>query len=189
MMKALKSVVRKTGLYLTNVFLKVLIFKKRDKTVWIFGAWKGKRYADNSKYFFEYVLEHMPNIRAVWITKNPSVKKELSESGVECYLYNEKKARALRAKAGFIFYTNGMADIGDVDLGSGAVKVALWHGMPLKKIYYASNNLQKRNENFIRQIQFRILKIYNNSQRSLTIATSKQAKDFLIECFDVKPKK
>lgn len=173
--------------WLANVFLKVLVFKKRDKDIWIFGAWRGKQYNDNSKYFFEYIQTYMPEVRAIWITKDNSIKEALTDKGFECYLYNEKQALKLRLNAGYVFFTNSMTDVGGIDLCHGAKKVALWHGMPLKKLNYATNNLQKRNRSIIRLIQYLILKIYNHTQRSITIATSKKTKEFLIESFEVKP--
>ena len=30
----------------------------KSKNLWIFGAWRGQLYADNSKYLFEYVAEN-----------------------------------------------------------------------------------------------------------------------------------
>lgn len=170
-----------------NVSLKVLKLKKRDSKIWIFGSWNGTRYADNSKYLFKYVQKHLPEIRAVWITKSQQVKEELCKEGKECYLYNEKKARKLRLKAGFLFFTNGAVDVGHYDLCQGAKKIALWHGMPLKRLCYATNNLRKRKKNPVRFIQYCKLKIYSNPQRDFTIATSETSKQFLQECFEGNP--
>ena len=33
--------------------------------VWVFGAWGGRAYADNSRYLFEWVRANHPEIRAV----------------------------------------------------------------------------------------------------------------------------
>src|SRR5690554_1888062 len=173
--------------WLINVFLKILYLKKRDRNLWVFGSWRGKRYADNSKILFEYVNNHLLDINAVWITKNPEVKQHILNLGYKCYLYNEKAAIKIRLNAGFTFYTNGMADIGVYDLSQGSKKIALWHGMPLKRLFFATNNLKKRQTSLIRKIQYLILKIYAPMHRDITIATSQTAKNFLIECFEVKP--
>ena len=45
----------------------------KDENIWLFGAWFGEKYADNSKYLFEYVNKNLPSVRAIWLTKNESV--------------------------------------------------------------------------------------------------------------------
>lgn len=173
--------------WLINVFLKISYLKKRDQKLWVFGSWGGKRYADNSKFLFEYVNNHLPDINAIWITKNSDVKEHIINLGYKCYLYNEKEAMKVRLNAGFTFFTNGMADIGVYDLSQGSKKIALWHGMPLKRLLFATNNLKKRKSSLIRKIQYCILKVYVSVHRDITIATSQTAKNFLIECFEAKP--
>lgn len=169
--------------WIINVFLNVLRFQKRDKNIWIFGAWKGESYSDNAKYLFEYVTREHPEIRAVWITRESHIKGELLSKSRECYLYDDKEGRRLRRKAGFVFFTNGMTDLGDFDLCHGATKVALWHGMPLKKLWYATNYFQKKNlRSFVKRLT---TKVYLNVQRDITIATSQKAKEFFMECFEV----
>lgn len=173
--------------WLINNCLKLLKLKVRNKNLWIFGSWGGDNYSDNSKYFYEYVIEHLPHIDAIWITNNESIKQKLNYSKKKCYLYNEFNGRKARLNAGFVFFTNGMNDFGKYDLCHGAVVVALWHGMPLKKMQFASNNLKQRKKNFLKLIQYFILKIYNQTKRDITIATSETTKKNLIDCFESKP--
>ena len=174
--------------WIVNIMLKILVFKKRDKRIWLFGAWSGESYSDNSKYLFEYVVKNLPEVNAVWITKDISIKKQLQNKNFKCYLFNEKKAVKLRINAKYIFFTNGINDIGTYDLSQGSVKIALWHGMPLKKMLYASNSLQKRNKNLIRFLQYIYLKIYNPTQRSISIATSIKTKELLVKSFELAEK-
>ena len=133
-----------------NVSLKVLVFRKRNNNIWLFGSWGGENYSDNSKYLFEYISENYPNINAVWITKNLNIKSKLLSENKKCYLVNEIKARKLRLKAGYVFFTNGISDIGNYDLSHGSIKIALWHGMTIKKLYYATNSIKNRKNNIIR---------------------------------------
>ncbi len=51
----------------------------KSKFIWVFGAWFGHRYSDNSKYFFEYILRNQPGIKAVWISKNLSLVRSLKK--------------------------------------------------------------------------------------------------------------
>jgi hypothetical protein len=41
--------------------------------VWIFGAWYGRKFSDNSKYLFFYVSTCHPEIKAIWLTHNRQV--------------------------------------------------------------------------------------------------------------------
>src|SRR5699024_3931048 len=138
-----------------------------------------------SKYLFDYVCKHRPDIKAVWLTKNKAVKAQLRAEGKPCYLSHEKTARKLRLKAGVLFFTNGAHDVGNFDLTRGAYKVALWHGMPLKRIFFANNYFQNRSKSINRQLQYYIVKLYNKAGRDLSIATSEMAKQFLIESFEI----
>jgi len=102
----------------------------RKKNIWIFGAWNGDRYSDNSKYLYEYVLKNHPEIRAIWITKNKSL---FSRIAGEAYLLHSLKSVYYTAIAGHVFVTSGKKDINSL-FTNGAKMVHLWHGNPIKKI-------------------------------------------------------
>jgi len=99
--------------------------------VWFLG---GRRFADNAKALFLYsVAQHGSPIRAVWISYNPLVVKALRAEGLPAYHGRSLQGIWLQLRAGvYVFDCFGM------DLGfwcsRGAVKVNLWHGLPLKKI-------------------------------------------------------
>lgn len=105
----------------------------RKKNRWIFGAWFGEKYSDNSRSMFEYVLENHPEIDALWVTKNRDVYERLKSENKPVEMLSSFKAKkhALTSKVAFItvvdkevngFYLNG------------AKMVWLWHGMPMKYI-------------------------------------------------------
>ena len=58
-----------------------------DKNLWVFGAWFGEKYADNSKYLFEYVNENHTEIRAVWLTQNHATLKLVLETKVMKHIW------------------------------------------------------------------------------------------------------
>jgi len=174
-------------LWFINIFLGVLRFRKRKNKLWIFGAWGGDSYSDNSKYLFEYVSNNLPSINAVWITGDKKIKNRLIQSNKKCLMCDEPNGLRARLDAGFVFFTNGINDFGKFDLCHGAIKIALWHGMPLKKMQYATPNSKKRKTNIFRYLQYITSKIYNQSKRNISIATSESTKNDLIECFEVKP--
>lgn len=110
-------------------------FVKRNENVWVFGAWKGKLFSDNTKYMYLYMRENHPEIRSVWITKEKKIVDQMREKGLECYYFNSWDGIKASLKAKAAFTTAGMGDIAEW-ASSGAQHVALWHGTPLKKIWY-----------------------------------------------------
>ena len=48
-------------------------FTEKDKNTWIFGAWDGNLFCDNSKALFLYTIKEHTKINAFWLTKNKLV--------------------------------------------------------------------------------------------------------------------
>ena len=108
----------------------------RNRTLWVFGALEGKKYDDNSKYMFEYMLkEHGEDFRCVWLTNSAETMKMLRSLGMESFLNCTWSGKWLQMRAGVAFYTHGLMDFGLFPLVGGAEIVALWHGMGFKQIY------------------------------------------------------
>lgn len=107
-------------------------FVKKDKNLWIFGAWRGQKYSDNSKYLFEWILKNHPEIDAVWITRNATIFKELKEKGIPVALARSIDGLRLIAKAGVLVEILGNADIGGFR-PYGATVIQLYHGIGAKK--------------------------------------------------------
>lgn len=125
------QLIKKAGKYLV-MYATMLI--PRDRSLCVFGAWLGERFADNSRELFLEAQER-PNLRAVWITKEQSVVDEIRALGYEAYLWGTKEARKVQLHAGYAVLSNGISDLEHTYLG-GAVLLDLWHGVPLKKICY-----------------------------------------------------
>ncbi|MFS1895212.1 CDP-glycerol glycerophosphotransferase family protein [Vibrio lentus] len=174
------KIIKKFMLWILNVALILVRNPFRNKNQWIFGAWKGELYADNSKAFFEYVVNNHKNIDAIWITNNKLIKDKLLKEGKKVYLSYEFRGIKSRLTSGKLFYTNGIDDVGDINLSSGSEIIALWHGVPLKKLMYAQdlfkNNSIKKSYN----------KIYSNTKRTKTISTSDLVSKFFIESYEIK---
>lgn len=128
--------INKIILYVINLFLYILsgIYPK-DKNLWLFGAWFGQKYSDNSKYLFEYININQPNIRAVWLTSNPEVEREIKKKGFEVYrIYSFKSILlGLRAKYAITSHAN-FSDLMPFLNNKKVKSIQLWHGAPLKKI-------------------------------------------------------
>src|SRR5699024_4502199 len=61
--------------FLAGVMVVSFCIPKR-KNLWVFGAWFGREYSDNTKILYEYVHEYT-DIDAVWITKNKHVLRQI----------------------------------------------------------------------------------------------------------------
>ncbi len=106
----------------------------RNKKLWVFGSSFGRSFTDNPKYFYLYMIDQKPEqVRAVWITKNKEILTFLKENQLEGYYLYSPKGVWLSLRAKVYLYDNYSKDI-CYTLSGGAIKVNLWHGIPLKKI-------------------------------------------------------
>lgn len=151
----------------------------RNKKVWVFGAWYGQKYSDNSKWLYEYVLEHNPEIKAVWITKSRDVYNKLrSQDKPVCMSASAKGAWwCLRAK--YAFLSSTQLDVNKFFL-NGVKQIWLWHGMPLKKILKSENNNQ-----IFKDRLFNMLNPYLRFKPYSTLTASNYFIPFLKEAFEL----
>ena len=147
---------------------------KRDNKLWVFGAWMGKKYEDNSRALFEYVNEqHRDTIRAVWLANTDSIVTDVRNRGYEAYRVDSVKGVEIAKRAGVAIYTNSLMDFGQFPKIYGAFIVSLWHGVGFKKIY---NDKYSGWQLFAKKMAD---KIFSWTHRDLTIVTSKYvAKQF-----------
>lgn len=115
------------------LFFSLTRFVRKEKNLWLFGAWHGEKYSDNSKYLFEWILQRHPEIHAVWITKNKTVFQELKEKEIPVVYARSFAGFKLLAKAAVIVETHGNIDIGGFR-PYGAIVVQLYHGIGPKEL-------------------------------------------------------
>lgn len=137
--------------------------KKRDKKTILLGAWMGTKFADNSRYLFQFLSKNKDKLKlnnVVWVTRNEQVMKELREKGYTVCLGGTRESRQWHLKAGVHIICNYsvpagtyLADI-DSQYSWGAKKVQLWHGVGMKSIGVIANSYKKNG--------FLISKILNN---------------------------
>lgn len=111
----------------------VFSFVPKKKDIWVFGAWLGERYADNSRYLFEYVSDNHPEITAIWVSRNPAVVSRVVSEGRLALSASGFQAIRLVASAGVVFITHDILDVKSV-VSSGALTLNLTHGTPFKRI-------------------------------------------------------
>ncbi len=128
---------------------------RRDRNLMIFGAWFGQKYDDNPRYFFEYVFEEHPEIKAYWITSSKDVYNRLKKEGKPVVMSSSSKARKLAERAGYVLTATGRIDIGEenVQYLGGACYINLWHGIPLKKIMYDNDYSERKSSEWKNRIK------------------------------------
>lgn len=132
-------------------------FIGRERNFWIFGAWDGMRYSDNSRALFEYVIARHPEIKALWITKSEKIYQDLTARHLPVALASTSEGRKAMRKASLFCVTKGIDD-GDPRFMNGIRILNLWHGMPLKMIgndamsFIRKNTVWKKIKTGIRKI-------------------------------------
>lgn len=123
------------------LFIGIIIYPikhilKIKRNVWIFGADKGKRYSQNSKFLFEYIIKNHGDVECYWITQSKDLYNELRAKKYPV-LYNfSVKGVVYALTAEVVVYTTWFNDILYTYPNDKRFFVYLMHGMPAKKVYY-----------------------------------------------------
>lgn len=170
--------------------LNVLVFNVcklwpfRNKRLWVFGAWEGKKYDDNSKYLFEFVNErHHGEISAIWLSDNKKAVSEVRNNGNKAYLNSSLKGKWYQLRAGVAFYTNALIDFGLFPLIGGATIATSWHGMSFKKIY------NSKYHGFLLFLKKTLDYMFSWTYRDLSFVPSEHGKRWYEESFTLNPEK
>ena len=109
----------------------------RDKSVWLFGSTFGRRFADNPRYLYNYICQNSKElgIYPMWISHDKELVEFLNSRGCPACYYRSLKGVFYALKGGVYFYDNYSKDI-NYPLSGGALKINMWHGIPLKKIQH-----------------------------------------------------
>ena len=131
--------------------------RKRDRNVWVFGAWRGDLYADSTRAFFEWMNENHPEITTVWLTRNQRVYDQLQSKGLKVAYINSPEGRQWCKKAALGFSSWGWKDLNERCL-NGLHMMWLWHGVPIKQI---GNDLAafRRDKSFWKKVKTAVRKI------------------------------
>lgn len=175
---------------LDNLFYGASYLIPKSPRIWIFGSMFGETYADNSKYFYEYIRREHPQIRVVWLSRSRRTVAAIRERGGEAYRFYSLTGTwlAMRAGAGFISHSV-IRDVRPFVLGRNTLLVNLWHGIPLKRIARDDEVSDIRNQPFFRlgQAISRLLCPSFRRDPDLTIACSEEDRRSFSSGFRVAP--
>jgi CDP-glycerol glycerophosphotransferase (TagB/SpsB family) len=149
-------------------------FVPRSKSIWIFGSWDGKKFADNPKYLFLYVYHKQPEITGVWLSRNKTILADLRVRGYKAYYMHSLRGILYSLRASCIIFSVGVSDV-NLYTTKGAKSVQLWHGTPLKKLELAQGRQKAtRRNSYPRQLIDEGLR--PNKNYDVVIATSDESK-------------
>ena len=159
----------------------------RSKRIWVLGSTFGKRFADNPKYFFLYLNQYRTiQIRAVWISKEKEVIKQLRDNQLEGYYLYSLKGIWFSLRSKVYLYDNYSKDI-CFPLSGGALKINLWHGIPLKKIQKDNRFDHVRNpKSRWAKMRWWLRRISDEKPSDYVLATSEFLRAFFESAFGTK---
>ena len=130
------------------------LFWKRDDSVVLIGAWFGEKFADNSRFLFQYLSAHKEKhelSHVIWVTRNTKVHDMLTDFGYEVYMMDTPESIMWHKKAKYHIVCNkgcdGSGYKGDI-LGKysyRAKRINLWHGVAgIKGVSCSSNEYKEQ---------------------------------------------
>ena len=182
-MKTLLRICRYIGYLLFRPIWILERLVPRSNTIWIFGAWYGQKFSDNSKWLYEYVLNNYKSIKPIWITKNKEIYNELRKQNKNVYLSKSFFGIYYSLRAKWCFLSSGTVDINRYFI-NGAKIILLWHGMPLKKIGF-SDDTQITSLKKLKLLEFFNPYIYTTLHPYATLSSAPFFNNFLIDAFRV----
>ena len=188
MNKQVKKLLYAILLYPLYIISKII---PKSDNVWIFGAWYGNRYSDNTAYLFEYVNREKVGIDAIWLSKKEEIVSKIRSRGFRAYNKNSIFGFWYGCRAVITFINSGYNDVNIYAIGK-SIKVQLWHGIPLKKIKYDDTINENRYHNPVyRNIKSILLIIFPflNEKWDFIISSSDEVTKRLSSAFRVKKNK
>lgn len=127
--------------------------EKPDPYTWIFSSVDNCYYNYNSRYLFEYVKEHLPEVTPYFVINDPVRRQKLSEKYGEKYFIETESAKGVRKVLGAgVWFTSAGLPVYGTGLKKNRLIINLWHGVPLKKIALLDPNLGRKARIYFRKL-------------------------------------
>lgn len=181
----LKILARTAGCTFGNIAFFFACLVPKNRKLWIFSAWNGRKYLDNPKYIYRFLNEHQIDVSVVWVVKDKNLYDEMRQMGLPVAYAYSVRGIACQLRAGIVVFTHSVAwDFISCFIGCGVKRVQTWHGMPIKKIGYDD----ARYSSFRTRLRALLLP-YENDRLDLVIAGSEADKSKYCTAFNVHAEK
>lgn len=157
-------------------------FIPRNKNIWVFGSFDGA-YKDNGRYLYEYIINNPTyGIRAIWISPDKTSVTEAQKYG-EAYTKYSLRGIYYSLVAKVYGFSGSLQDI-NFFTSKNAVALNLWHGIPIKKIWFDTVNLKhlrkyfEDTQNIFKKIWIRIRYPIFYVKYDFVLAPSKYIADY-----------
>ena len=128
-------------------------------------------------------------MKTIWLSRNREVVKEISEKGFKAYYTFSFYGYWFSIKAGVAMVTHSrLTDLNFFAISNRTKIIQLWHGVPLKKIYFDDTKSAQRfsGKNFkLKELIFPFLK----ERFDLLITTSSEFQDIAAKAFEMSKEK
>lgn len=169
------------SLFQSGIFYISALIPKRKNLV-LFSAWNGRKFSDNPKYMFQYVVQNVSSIDAYWFCKDIKLFNRLQEQGLNALYSRSLKGVWMQLRCCAVVCSHSVEWEFVPFLISGRVKrIQAWHGAPLKKIGYDDSNGTPRKK---AQLINRIMP-FRDDRCDLVFATGHQDKARFESAFNV----
>lgn len=148
----------------------------KDKNLFLFSSWMGKKFSDNPKYLTEFILNNKADykyIKCVWIAKDKSTLDLIKNHNIPAFYFKSLKGIWYQLRAKVIFFTHKVSsEYYPYAIAHNTLRIQTWHGIPLKKIgfddfLFTNNSTQE----YMKSNWFRFL---TNEHCDLIISTGKE---------------
>lgn len=119
-------------------------FFRRDPRKAVFGAWMGKKFADNPKYLLQHLAAHAPGLKLIWIAEESVRACIPPDLGIRFVRRGTIEAWRAMLTAGSCFVTHAYTDLASYNLMRGARRVHLGHGLAIKHMGSKDKPLRSR---------------------------------------------
>lgn len=126
---------------------------KLDYTAWIFSSVDNNNFNYNSKYLFQYVREHLPEITPRFVIDDADKRRILAEEYGNQYFISSQTGEGLRTilQSG-VWITSAGLPAYTLKNNPDRIVVNLWHGIPLKKIALMEENAGRLQKLYFRKL-------------------------------------
>ncbi|WOL29970.1 CDP-glycerol glycerophosphotransferase family protein [Pseudomonas fragi] len=160
-----------TSALLWPLYITTLLTPK-SPIIWVFGAWGGRSFSDNSKYLYLHVQKNNRTINPVWITKSRNLQHELNLQGINAHYFISFLGIYYQLRASAAFFTHHQSyDFLGGSIAPQTKRYQLWHGTPLKKILWDDEMYSKR-ENTLKAKLIRKTLPWLQNKSTLVISAS-----------------